>query len=1087
MPEKVRHIQSSFAAGAIAPEMYGRVELEQYARGLKTCKNFIVKPHGSVVNRPGFKFVCEVKDTSKDVRLLPFRFSTTQTYILEFGDYYMRVIMDGGLVVEDPKTITSTTAADPVVVTATAHGYEDGDKVYISGVEYANELNGRWFTVANKAANTFELEDEDGSGYEAGVGGEAEREYVLDTPYGESELSGLGFTQSADTMTLVHRNWTPRELTRTDHDAWSLDPITFLPTISKPQGLSAGSGGAYTYAVTAINEENGEESLAAIVSDSDYTPDAGKSISWTAVTGASGYNVYRDDGGSYRKPGFVGTTTTNQFVDPGNTTNTNALEPEWSISPPEHLNPFSDADNQLTITDITQANPGVVTTSTAHGYSNGDMVFIDDSVGGMVEVHNTWYTVTVVDADEFSIGVNTSGYTAYTADGLVEKLDGNGNCPGAVTYYEQRLCFGGTDNNPQKTWMSQSAAFHNMSSSRPLRDSDSIVFTIAAREVNVIENLVPMRDLILLTAGGEWRANGGESEQMTATGGLAVRQQTTYGSGSLPAITIGNVTIYYQDRGPALRTIAYAFSDDQYMGVDLSILSQHLLEGYSLTEWTYAQAPYSVIWCRRSDGELIGLTYQHEHKVWAWHEHDTQGLFVSCAAILEDAEDRLYVATQRIINGTTTRFIERSHERYIDNVRDAFFVDAGASLDNPVTITGITAAEPPVVTAADHGLSMDSYVDISDVIAVTTEDGRTTYSSHETNDHQYMATWVLAAAKTITDITQAKPAVVTSNAHGYSNGDRVYIQNVGGMTQVNDREFTVANQAANTFELLNEDSTGHDAYTLGGTAKKIDPDTFYLCDTDTDYRGLSAATQANPVQITTTNPHGYSTGDVVYLYDIGGMVELDDRWFTITVVDTTNFTLDGEDGTGHTAYTSGGAARSHAEDGTGYSTYSSGGEMRKAFTTIGNAWHLEGAACTVLANGLQHPLVTVSDGTITLEYPASRVHVGLAYTATLETLKMEMPLTREGTRQGTPQTISELILRVHDSVGFWAGGSTDNMYEQRWRQDEAYDQPLTMFTGDTEPLFLMPDWGRGASVVITQPDPFPLNINAIIAEVQIGR
>jgi hypothetical protein len=69
---------------------------------------------------------------------------------------------------------------------------------------------------------------------------------------------------------------------------------------------------------------------------------------------------------------------------------------------------------------------------------------------------------------------------------------------------------------------------------------------------------------------------------------------------------------------------------------------------------------------------------------------------------------------------------------------------------------------------------------------------------------------------------------------------------------------------------------------------------------------VSGATQTNPVRITTSANHGLVTGDEVHLDNLGGMVELNDRDFTITVFDADEFDLDGEDGTGHTAYTSGG-------------------------------------------------------------------------------------------------------------------------------------------------------------------------------------
>jgi len=75
-------------------------------------------------------------------------------------------------------------------------------------------------------------------------------------------------------------------------------------------------------------------------------------------------------------------------------------------------------------------------------------------------------------------------------------------------------------------------------------------------------------------------------------------------------------------------------------------------------------------------------------------------------------------------------------------------------------------------------------------------------------------------SKAITGATQANPCVITSTAHGLSNGQIVTIKSVGGMTEINDRQFQIANVTANTFELSGEDSTSHTAYTSGGTANQ---------------------------------------------------------------------------------------------------------------------------------------------------------------------------------------------------------------------------------------------------------------------------
>lgn len=77
------------------------------------------------------------------------------------------------------------------------------------------------------------------------------------------------------------------------------------------------------------------------------------------------------------------------------------------------------------------------------------------------------------------------------------------------------------------------------------------------------------------------------------------------------------------------------------------------------------------------------------------------------------------------------------------------------------------------------------------------------------------------SAKTITGATAANPVVITAASHGYSDGDRVRIASVGGMTELNSREFSINVLTSNTFELLDENGTSHTAYTSGGTATKI--------------------------------------------------------------------------------------------------------------------------------------------------------------------------------------------------------------------------------------------------------------------------
>ena len=96
----VHTIQPSFAGGEFAPSLYGRVDIQKYSIGCKTVRNFLIHKHGGASNRPGTKYIAETKDSAKKARLVPFEFSTVQSYAIEFGDKYCRFYMNGAQILD---------------------------------------------------------------------------------------------------------------------------------------------------------------------------------------------------------------------------------------------------------------------------------------------------------------------------------------------------------------------------------------------------------------------------------------------------------------------------------------------------------------------------------------------------------------------------------------------------------------------------------------------------------------------------------------------------------------------------------------------------------------------------------------------------------------------------------------------------------------------------------------------------------------------------------------------------------------------------------------------------------------------------
>ena len=87
---------TSFVSGEFGPKLDGRTDFDKYSTATKTLENFLIHPQGAATRRVGTQFIAEVKDSSKKTRLIPFEFSTTQTYILEFGNTYIRFYKDKG-------------------------------------------------------------------------------------------------------------------------------------------------------------------------------------------------------------------------------------------------------------------------------------------------------------------------------------------------------------------------------------------------------------------------------------------------------------------------------------------------------------------------------------------------------------------------------------------------------------------------------------------------------------------------------------------------------------------------------------------------------------------------------------------------------------------------------------------------------------------------------------------------------------------------------------------------------------------------------------------------------------------------------
>lgn len=265
----------NFVGGELCPSVNARSDIKAYSNGCARIENFILEATGPVKYRTGTRFVNPTKNNMLG-RLIPFQFSDEQAYLIECTPGYFRFYKDESIIVEDDKIITAFTSENPGIITIEAHGYKNGDEIFVNDLIGTIEiLNGRSYTVANVTTNTFTLKDEDGNDIDTSElnyssGGVANRIYEITNPYNEIEdmsdeeimdyLHKIQFSQNADTSYFVHPKYPPRKLTRTGHTNWTFNTFNrtadpFTGEGKYPRSVCFDGAGRLIYGGTDENPE----------------------------------------------------------------------------------------------------------------------------------------------------------------------------------------------------------------------------------------------------------------------------------------------------------------------------------------------------------------------------------------------------------------------------------------------------------------------------------------------------------------------------------------------------------------------------------------------------------------------------------------------------------------------------------------------------------------------------------------------------------------------------------------------------------------------------------------------------------------
>lgn len=400
----------------------------------------------------------------------------------------------------------------------------------------------------------------------------------------------------------------------------------------------------------------------------------------------------------------------------------------WTLTTIDFLDgPFLPVNNTTTTLTLSGTTGSVTVTASAVTGINSDTGFKSTDVGRQIRWKDpannwTWLKITaftsttIVTAD--ILGPNASAGTAND-DWRLGVWSTTTGFPGAVTFHGDRLFWGGCTNTPQRIDGSNVGDYENFKLSNPagtIADDNAVGFTLNANAVNVIRWMMSdEKGLMVGTVGGEWIVRASSANEALTPSNVQAIQSTNYGCAALPPLRAGKAVIFAQRNGRKLRELAYVFEDDGMRAPDMTVAAEHITRG-GITDMAYQSQPQSIVWMTRSDGTLLGFTYEREQEVLAWHRHIVGGVFGSGSAVVESVAsvpnpsgtaDELWMLVKRTVDGVTRRYIEYMTEIWDDSMskEDAVYVDCGLTYDGSevTSITGLWHLNGQTVTILADG------------------------------------------------------------------------------------------------------------------------------------------------------------------------------------------------------------------------------------------------------------------------------------------------------------------------------------------------------------------------------------------------
>lgn len=624
-------VQTSFLGGAWSPPAQTRTDLPGYKTALKQCTNAYPRINGAWTRRPGFQFMAHTRQGQQG-RLIGLEFSYQTPFQLELTNATMRAYLGQALVLTNDNNVTVSTisTATPAVVTVNGtlpSGWANGDTIVFNFAQPMSTpvLSGRQFTISAITTTTFALNDALTGAAVNGTGlSYAATTFGLDyiykvqewtTPYSVSELDDVRLVKNGTTGLLLHAN-------------------------HQPQSLSYGSSGI----VMAAQSFNDGPYLDINATTTTLTPSAASGSITLTASSTLGINS------NY---GFA-STDIGRLV-------------RFQSAPAAYASGTTYAKDAFVLGSDNNIYQSVAGSNIGHDPTTDDgthWVLTGQTVTWTWLTITAWTSTTVVTA---TVNGDTLPSLAASTSWQLGLWSDTTGWPTCGTWFQGRFWLG-SKTIPNRLDASVSNDDFNFAPTAPdgtVGDANAIAAPYNAPDSSQLYWMLPVQagGVTMGTNSGEWLVRASALGDPITPTSIQIQRVSTYGCANIDPVNAQLTSVFVQrERRKVLDYANYPFGEATgWYAADLTLYSDDK-SASGIEELRYQEEPNKLLWARRTDGTLIGSTFQHapygRESYNGWHDHPIGGNRTVVSISTGPSFDGLSTTLFAVLKNATTGYYE---------------------------------------------------------------------------------------------------------------------------------------------------------------------------------------------------------------------------------------------------------------------------------------------------------------------------------------------------------------------------------------------------------------------------------------------